>query len=229
MYPIFLRHRNFPCYVLTLAGLAILGIVLFASLFPLWYSVFLSNALKFFCADIQWQTIQEGGTWTFVKAWHVFNYSLILFAGGIIVLLHKFRKEVYPSYIFILIWTLLILYATSQHSRYEYYLAVPIAILSAITIGSAINMVFPVKLSHPEESVLPSHPIHSDNIPREEKDTQQIVPSQLSIQKVRGLIIFVFIAVMGILFAINAVGDDLSISTSKLNNDWWESCTWLEE
>lgn len=223
----YLRHKSFSSYVLTLAGVTILGIVLFALLFPSLYNYFISNAIAFFGEDIHWKTIQEARQWTFVDAWHSFNFSLILFVGGVLVLLNKFRKETNPSYIFILIWSGLILYATSEHIRYEYYLAVPIAILSGIAIGSAIDLVLPLKSFRPSEDKPRQKTAHVH--PGRRGRGKEHITSQPAYRKGAGVIILIVVVIFGILFAMNAVADDLSLGIFKLNGDWAESCLWMEK
>ena len=55
--------------------------------------------------------------------------------------LYRIRKELCPSHAFTLIWAVVIFYATCQHIRYEYYLAVPVAILAGIAVGFALDII----------------------------------------------------------------------------------------
>ena len=55
-------------------------------------------------------------------------------AGGILVTLYNNFREERPQEIFAVVWALVILFSTWQHVRYEYYLAVVIALLSAVCI-----------------------------------------------------------------------------------------------
>ena len=72
--------------------------------------------------------------WTPAEAWTSFNYGLLLMAGGILVTLYNNFREERPQEIFAVVWALVILFSTWQHVRYEYYLAVVIALLSAVCI-----------------------------------------------------------------------------------------------
>ena len=122
-----LRARPFSHYIISLLGVSILGGILLAIVSPDLFNYLLANANAFFGQEIHWKTIQEARPWTFNDAWRTFQYSLILFVIGIGVLLNRFRKELCPSSAFILIWSVVILFATMQHIRYEYYFAVPVA------------------------------------------------------------------------------------------------------
>ena len=61
-------------------------------------------------------------------------------AGGLLVLFYRSWKEERPDLHVILIWSVFMLIAAWQHIRYEYYLAVNIAILSGICIGFVFNL-----------------------------------------------------------------------------------------
>jgi len=222
----YLRNKSFISYVLAIIGVTVLGIVLFALLFPSMFTYFLQNANAFFGEDIHWKTIQEARQWTFFDAWHTFNYSLFLFAGGILVLLRKFKREINPSYIFLLIWSVLILYATCEHIRYEYYMAVPIAMLAGISVGTAINLAKPqVKPQRETET----QDLKKRSSKSEAKKVQgSTTHHNAGVIKGTGIVLLVIVAILSILFTMNAIADDQSLGIFHLNSDWWESCSWLE-
>ncbi len=68
-----------------------------------------------------------------------FNYGLILMVGGALVMLYNNLKDEHPHQIFALVWSLIMLFSTWQHVRYEYYLAVNIALLSAVCVSFAFD------------------------------------------------------------------------------------------
>ncbi len=221
----YLRNKPFISYILAIIGVTVLGIVLFALLFPSMYTYFLQNAYSFFGEDIHWRTILEARQWTFFDAWHTFNFSLFLFAGGILIILRKFWKETNPSYVFLMIWTGLILFATCEHIRYEYYLAVPVAILSGITVGTTINYaIAPGKLAKgpaKQEEKKPS--------PKSEaKKTHGTPHHSTGVKRGAGVVLLAIVAILSILFSMNAIADDQSLGIFQLNTDWWEACSWLE-
>lgn len=128
-------------FILSLAGLVVLAVLFFALVLPVQYEYLIGNMSQFFGQDIHWKTILEARQWTYEDAWRSYDYSLVLSAGGALILLYRMRKESNSASAFILIWSVIMFYATSQHIRYEYYLAIPIVILSGICIGSLIQMV----------------------------------------------------------------------------------------
>nr|WP_319538244.1 oligosaccharyl transferase, archaeosortase A system-associated [uncultured Methanospirillum sp.] len=221
----YLRNKSFTSYVLAIIGVTVLGIVLFALLFPSMFTYFLQNANAFFGEDIHWKTILEARQWTFFDAWHTFNFSLFLFAGGILILLRKFWRDTNPSYIFLMIWTGLILFATCEHIRYEYYLAVPVAILSGITVGTTINLAIASRklTKGPAEQEQKKHSPKSES-----KKVQGSPHHNTGVKRGAGIVLLAIVAIMSILFSMNAIADDQSLGIFQLNTDWWEACSWLE-
>jgi len=74
--------------------------------------------------------------WSLQLAWMTFQYGLILMVGGILAILYRNYREEHPDQVYVLVWSLIMLFATIQHVRYEYYLAVNIALLAAMALGT---------------------------------------------------------------------------------------------
>ena len=96
------------------------------------------------------------------RSWETFNYSLILMVGGLLVLFYRSWREERPDHHVILIWSVFMLIAAWQHIRYEYYLAVNIAVLSGICIGFVFR------------SGMERYYAGSLNLPRKEEPEQTI-------------------------------------------------------
>ena len=58
-------------------------------------------------------------------------------------MLYKNVKDEHPHQIFALVWSLIMLFSTWQHVRYEYYLAVNVALLSAVCISFTFERGWP--------------------------------------------------------------------------------------
>ncbi|PKL60049.1 MAG: oligosaccharyl transferase, archaeosortase A system-associated, partial [Methanomicrobiales archaeon HGW-Methanomicrobiales-4] len=224
----YLKDKGLLHYILALSGVTILGIILLAVFIPSLFNYFIGNAVMFFGDDIHWQTIQEARSWTITDAWHSFNYALILFVGGYLVLFNRFRKNLNPSYLLIIIWSSLIFYATIKHIRYEYFFAVPLAIMAAITVGSAINVVITkysvYKKTEPQQISSYSRTVKA-------KKTKIPEPTHLisSYKLISSILVFILVIACVLLFINNALTTDFSIGVFKLNEDWRESCTWLAQ
>jgi dolichyl-diphosphooligosaccharide--protein glycosyltransferase len=135
-----LRGKKWYYYPGVLAGAAVLlAILMFVLSRPL-YTLFVYDLYAFFGQQAITDTVQEAMGWSADHAWLSFNYGLLLMAGGILVILYRNIREEHPHHIFALVWVLVMLLATWQHVRYEYYLAVCIALLSAVCVSFAIDI-----------------------------------------------------------------------------------------
>ena len=105
-----------------------MSVLLFA-LSPSLYTLFVYGLYAFFGQQAITNTVQEAMGWSAERAWYSFNYGLLLLAGGILVVLYRNLREEHPHHIFALTWALVMLLSTWQHIRYEYYLAICIALL----------------------------------------------------------------------------------------------------
>ncbi len=222
----YLRSRPFLAYVGSLVLVSLLGIAVVAIVLPDLYQYLLGNAISFFGADdIHWKTIQEARQWSFADAWNTFQYGLLLFFAGIAVLVYRLRKELCPSQVFILIWSVMILYATWQHIRYEYYLAVPISILGGITISFAIDAAWDLKAGAR---------LH-DRIRKKGKDTKKPLTDHspvhdlVPVKKSAAGLFLIAVIICGLLFAWIAIDRDLSLGAFTLNPDWREATAWMEK
>jgi dolichyl-phosphooligosaccharide-protein glycotransferase len=126
-------------YPLSLAGCTLITVVILFVASPQIYSLFISSLVAFFGQQAVTNTVEEAMGWSFDRAWTSFNYGLILFAGGALVLLYNNWKEEHPHEVFALVWSLVMLASTWQHVRYEYYLAINIALLSAVCAGYVVG------------------------------------------------------------------------------------------
>jgi dolichyl-diphosphooligosaccharide--protein glycosyltransferase len=124
---------------LIVAGLAILGVLSIAA--PEFFSTFIGGFTQFFGQNAYALTVQEARSWTLDDAMRVFQVGLVLMLAGFVVLIVRMKREVRADYLFIFIWALMILYATIQHVRYEYYLAVPVSVLAALFVGYALEKI----------------------------------------------------------------------------------------
>ena len=134
-----LKGKNPHYYPIIIVGLVIaaLGIMFFTA--PWFYA----NLDQFFGQNALYLTIQEARSWTLGEAWTTFNYGLILMAGGFVTLCWMLWKEKRGEHLLILIWSLIIVFSTWQHIRYEYYFAGPLAVLGGLFVGLAINKAEP--------------------------------------------------------------------------------------
>jgi len=102
---------------------------------------FLSSGMKvfstFFGQSYAEFPIEELKPWSLWGMWGSFNIGIILAAIGVAVLAYRYWKKGCPAHLFVLVWTAVVVLATVQHSRFEYYSAVPIVIAAAFFLGYA--------------------------------------------------------------------------------------------
>jgi oligosaccharyl transferase (archaeosortase A-associated) len=130
-------------YPLSIVAIAIVGLALTFFLFPDTFSAFIISFNLMFGGGAVALTVQELRPWSLAEAWTTFNFGFILAIGGIGYTIYRNIKEEKPEQIFLLIWALVILYATFNHVRYEYYLGPVIAILAALITGAVLTAGYP--------------------------------------------------------------------------------------
>ena len=125
-------------YLVSLAAVAVLGVLALAVILPDLFNSMVSNLLQFFTNSETAATIQEMSSWSLDLAASSFGVGLLLALGGFAVLIWKIIREKSPAALFVLIWSLFMFLATVAHIRWEYFLAVNIALLSAVCVSWAI-------------------------------------------------------------------------------------------
>jgi dolichyl-diphosphooligosaccharide--protein glycosyltransferase len=131
----YVREKNWYFYPAILIGTGIVFSLVLLIVSPQLYNLFISSLFSFFGQQAVTNTVQEARGWSLDLAWMTFNYGLILMVGGALVMLYNNLKDEHPHQIFALVWSLIMLISTWQHVRYEYYLAVNVALLSAVCIS----------------------------------------------------------------------------------------------
>jgi dolichyl-diphosphooligosaccharide--protein glycosyltransferase len=131
----YLKGKDWYYYPAVLIGSGIIFTIILFIVSPDLYNLFINSLILFFGQQAMSNTIQEARSWTLDLAWMTFNYGIILMVGGALVMLYNNLKEEHPHQIFALVWSLIMLISTWQHIRYEYYLAVNIALLSAVCVS----------------------------------------------------------------------------------------------
>jgi len=118
--------------VLGIAGVAFLGLTDIGQTMA-------DGLITFFGRDMSATAIREMGPWDAGIAWQSFNVGLLLIPAGLAVLALRVRRENRPELLFMIVWSVVILIATIQHLRFEYYLAVNLALLAAVVVAWAFD------------------------------------------------------------------------------------------
>ncbi|MDD1702468.1 MAG: oligosaccharyl transferase, archaeosortase A system-associated [Methanoregula sp.] len=232
----YLKGKEKYYYPLSLVGLAVVAAGLLFVISPQFFNQLLSASFQFFGQAPVTDTVQEARGWSSASAWNTFNYGLILmFFGGLIALYNLYREN-RPHGLFVLIWSVLMVYSTWQHVRYEYYLAINVALLSAVCVSFVIELGKKdiIRLasgiansSAPDETS--DQPEETETKGKKQKKSQKKSPESFA-PRYLILALVVIAAGIGILFAytsasysyINASGEPL-----LMNSDWRESLDWM--
>ncbi len=136
----YLRGRPWYHFVGGAAGLgAAIALVLFIAL-PDVFNILIGSFGAFFGQYDVTNTVQEARGWTAGAAWSTFQLGLVLLAAGFAVLAYRFWREHRADHLFVFVWSAVMLLSTVQHVRYEYYLAVNIALLAGIVVSFALEL-----------------------------------------------------------------------------------------
>jgi oligosaccharyl transferase (archaeosortase A-associated) len=230
----FMKGRPWHQYLLSLAGIAI-GVGVFLALaLPDIYGILIASLFSFFGTYATTLTVQEARTWEFDLAWRTFQYGLILMGLGVAAVIYRNWREEHPDQIFVLVWSGIILFSTIQHIRYEYYLAVNIALLSAFAVGTALDRGWAgTKALFEKKAVTPEEPVKKTRKKEEGKakkgkhggkEKTATPPSRSP-----WIIALVVLAALSLLFTVSSLQYDTLYSQGAVaNSDWTEALEWME-
>jgi dolichyl-diphosphooligosaccharide--protein glycosyltransferase len=232
----YLRGKPKYYYPVSLIGLAVIGAAVLYMVGPQFFSQLVDATVQFFGQAPVTNTVEEARGWSLAAAWTTFNYGLILMSGGILVILYSVYREDRPHEIFTLVWSAIIFYSTCQHIRYEYYLAVNVALLSAICVSFVyewghkdINRLLTGIKQGADQNEKPDKSGDSLSKRKKQKKIQKQDAGATSSRYVI-LALVIVTSGLGILFVytsatysyVNASGNPL-----LMNQDWKESLLWM--
>jgi len=232
----YLRGKEKFYYPGFIVGLGILSALILYVVSPQLFALFIGALFAFFGQQPVTNTVVEAMGWSWSEAWVSFSYGLILFVGGALVILYNNAKDEHPHQVFALVWSLVIFYSTWQHIRYEYYLAVNIALLAAVCTSFVFERGWKdirkliSGIANLRESDEPGEPEKNED--RKGKKQKKSGKKASAVSGPDYLIIAacILIAALGILFVYNSVSYDYSVAASgglRMNPDWRESLDWL--
>jgi len=228
------REKIWYPAVLLAGAICFSGILYLAA--PQIYNLLISSLFAFFGQQPVTETVLEARGWSLDHAWMSFNYGFILFVGGILVMLYNNGKDEHPAQVFALVWSLVMFLSTWQHVRYEYYLAINIALMSAVCVSFVFNRVWSeiyprivsgrknIHLSETNEQLIEKSPKgkhHKKNLGKPEK-----IPAFTYLI----VLVAILTAGTGILFAYSSASYSYTNSINNpfsMNADWRESLEWL--
>ena len=225
------KKKYYYPVVLVVSGILFALILYVAS--PEMYNLFISALFAFFGQQAITNTVQEARGWEAGLAWMTFNYGIILMAGGALVMLYNNLRDEHPHQIFALVWSLVMLFSTWQHIRYEYYLAVNIALLSAVCISFAFEYGWPdirrlVTTVSTDTENPESGKVESPRSKKQKKTSKKA--SEISHPNYINVGFVILVAALGILFVYTSTSLSYSSASGdniRMNPDWRESLEWM--
>jgi dolichyl-diphosphooligosaccharide--protein glycosyltransferase len=233
----YFHAKNRFLYPLSIAGVGIICSLILYVANPSIFNLLISSFFSFFGQAAEVLTVQEARGWDIDLAWSTFNYGIILMAGGVAVLAYKNIREEHPHQVFTLIWSLIILVSTWQHIRYEYYLAVNVALLTSVVVSFVIGISWHPASKSLREIFRPSaeppkkQPSGPDSKRERKRKKGGIKPEEGQFRKsVAFALLLAGTIILAILFVTTSVNYSYSNAVSnpiRMSSDWRESLEWL--
>jgi len=236
-----IRERPFIWYPLAVAGVSFIIVVGMFLLTPEIIQSLLANFGDFFFQSPYWKTIQEARPWTWEEAWTTFGYSWFLMAGGLLAGVYRLVRDERPEMLYVMVWSALIIYAAFQHIRYEYYIALNIALLAGLCMGEVTDYASRVIPPYLRARHTPEVPAQKEATGKEQarkgqkKPIPQKAVKQEKVRRVPSLVYVsavsvVVVALLAVLFLSQAVPADVALATAnplRMNEEWREALGWL--
>jgi dolichyl-diphosphooligosaccharide--protein glycosyltransferase len=230
-----LNNRPKYYFPAALAGIAVIFALFLYGVIPQLFNLFFNAFFQFFGQQAITETVLEAQGWSVGSAWSTFNFGLILFFGGMLVLLYNNIRHEHPHEVFALVWSVVMFLSTWQHIRYEYYLAINIALLSAVLMvfviergGNDIVRLASGFTARDPASVKtnPAVPDQPGKNPerKSRKKAAKVKPDYALI------VLVLAAAVIALLFVYSSVSISYLSATNepfRMNPDWNESLDWL--
>ena len=174
--------------------------------------------------------IEELKPWSLLGMWGSFNIGIILAVIGLGLLAYRFWKEGCPAHLFVLVWGAVMVLATIQHSRFEYYIAVPIVISAAFFLGYAF--IYDEAGKAATSGKLPSRDQKGKKERKKRKDAPGAKSRTGILSGLEGTGTSFVLACMVIFCGISLLSD-YSVATTAGNNlipqQWTGALAWMED
>ena len=188
--------------------------------------------------------------WTLSTAWYNFTFALILMAGGLLILGYAGIQKRNKEYVFLFVWSVVMLLLTMRFQRFVYFFTVNVVLLAAICIAEPTGwkdnkIIYYVKTvfyrffkgsfspddakGTPQKNPAPKK--EKKNSPKRSPKSTERNWSQYTARLKDLAVISIAILTIGLL-AVSVYGDiqmGLSTPDHELSPDWVESLEWMQE
>ena len=228
---------------LALGGLCCAGLILLL-INPPFIAPFRNAALIMLSQQTTWSTVLEMQPWTWEVAWSSYNGLLLVSGAGLILLVLSvlFERD-RPEQVFLLVWTVAVLFLTLQHRRFEIYLPVIAALLSAycilrcyryLPLDSIRNSLGPLAPVQPEDPALPGDGTTVPEKKRKNRGSSRTSPagsgrSLATAYRIGAVVLIVLVVPVSLVLS---VAQDYSVVSElhdhqKIPAAWMEITGWL--
>ncbi len=233
---LYLKEKEKYFYPAALAGCGLVLTVFLYFAIPQLYTLLIYDLFSFFGQAPVTNTVQEARGWAPDMAWITFNYGLVLMAGGVLIMIYKNIRNEHPEQVFVLVWSIIMFFSTWQHVRYEYYLAINVALLAAVCVTylysrglSDIRYLFSGLSSTNEGTEVKENVSGTGAQAKKQKKTQKKDSGHVTTNYPLVGIIFITIG-LSLLFVYTSVSYSYPNALSgqmRMNPDWRESMDWM--
>jgi len=232
----YLKDKEKYYYPAALAGCGLVFTIFLYFAIPELYTLLIYDLFSFFGQAPVTETVQEARGWAVNLAWLTFNYGLLLMAGGVLVMVYKNIHNEHPEQVFALVWSIVMFFSTWQHVRYEYYLAINVALLAAVCVTFLFSRGLPdirrlfSGVSLPDEgTVAKENESDTGAQTKKQRKNQKRVSRHVTTNYPLVGVIFLTIG-LSLLFAYTSVSYSYTnalASPTRMNSDWRESMDWM--
>jgi dolichyl-phosphooligosaccharide-protein glycotransferase len=232
----YLKGKEKYYYPAALVGCGLVFTVFLYFVIPQLYTLLIFDLFSFFGQAPVTNTVQEARGWALDLAWMTFNYSLLLMAGGILVMIFKNIRNEHPEQVFALVWSIVMFFSTWQHIRYEYYLAINVALLAAVCVTyifsrghSDIRHLLSGSSSPKGEVAIKENEPGAGVQTKKQKKSQKTVSRNVSTNYPLIGVLFIVVC-LSLLFAYTSISysyTNAMASPTRMNPDWHESMDWM--
>ena len=231
-----LKEKEKYYFPAALVGCGLVFAVFLYFAIPQLYTLLIYDLFSFFGQAPVTNTVQEARGWALDLAWMTFNYGLLLMAGGILVMIYKNIRNEHPEQVFALVWSIVMFFSTWQHIRYEYYLAINVALLSAVCVTYLFTRGLPDirslvsgSSSQIEGAEGKEKKDSTGTQTKKQKRSQKTVSRHITTNYSLVGVLFITIG-LSLLFAYTSVSYSYTnaiASPTRMNPDWHESMDWM--
>ena len=234
-----LRGKPWYYYPGVLAGVGVVVSVLLYIIAPEFYQMLIGNFFAFFGQSAEALTVQEARPWEAANAWSSFGFGLLLMFAGFAALIWEFIRKGRGEHLFVVVWSAIILFSTIRHVRYEYYVAVNIALLSAYFLywaftaaeGQLLQMVGLRGDKATESAASSNEMAMKEKTHTAKKDAKQVNQTKQDASSSAVIIPFAVGVIFSLLFISSSVAIDLEIGNGMayggMQPDWYSSLQWF--